>query len=90
MGQSTDFIFIPLSGCDVVLGVQWLITLGPILWNFKKLTIQVQWQRVTIIWKGQQPGQVSWMSKKQVTKLGNVTNTGVCAMLLTGVIEEQL
>ncbi|EEC80348.1 hypothetical protein OsI_22431 [Oryza sativa Indica Group] len=41
--DSEDFIIdcyvIPLEGYDVVLGVQWLRTLGPILWDFDKLTM---------------------------------------------------
>ena len=31
---------LPLGGCDVVLGSQWLPTLGPILWDFAKLWMQ--------------------------------------------------
>jgi hypothetical protein len=30
----TDFFILPLAGCDAVLGVQWLHTLGPIIWDF--------------------------------------------------------
>lgn len=26
-----DMYVIPLGGCDMVLGIQWIITLGPIL-----------------------------------------------------------
>ena len=29
-----------MGGCDIVLGVEWLRTLGPILMNFKELTMQ--------------------------------------------------
>lgn len=29
-----------LGGCDMVLGVDWLSTLGPILWDFIKLTMK--------------------------------------------------
>jgi hypothetical protein len=31
---------IDMGGCDIVLGVEWLRTLGPILVDFKKLTMQ--------------------------------------------------
>lgn len=31
-----------LSGCDIVLGVQWLRTLGPVLWDFDKLYMTFQ------------------------------------------------
>jgi hypothetical protein len=37
---SAEFFVLPLAGCQVVLGVQWLRTLGPILWDFGKLTMQ--------------------------------------------------
>lgn len=31
---------IPLRGCDMVLGVQWLFALGEIIWNFGCLTMK--------------------------------------------------
>jgi hypothetical protein len=36
----TDLFILPLAGCDAVLGIQWLRTLGPILWDFSALTMQ--------------------------------------------------
>ena len=36
----TEAMLIPLGGCDMVLGVQWLSTLGPVKWDFKKLTME--------------------------------------------------
>lgn len=36
---STTFYLLPLRGCDVVLGIKWLRTLGPITWDFSKLTM---------------------------------------------------
>ena len=35
-----DLFVLPLSGADIVLGVQWLKILGPVLTDFEKLTMQ--------------------------------------------------
>ena len=35
-----DFFLLPLEGCDAILGVQWLGTLGPILWDFGRMQMQ--------------------------------------------------
>eukprot|EP00268_Persea_americana_P002744 TRINITY_DN10847_c0_g2_i3.p1 TRINITY_DN10847_c0_g2~~TRINITY_DN10847_c0_g2_i3.p1 ORF type:complete len:146 (+),score=23.58 TRINITY_DN10847_c0_g2_i3:612-1049(+) len=35
-----DFYLLPLDGYDVVLGTQWLCTLGPIVWDFSKLQMK--------------------------------------------------
>jgi len=34
-----DLYVMPLAGFDMVLGTQWLATLGPILWDFGALTM---------------------------------------------------
>lgn len=36
----SDLYVLQLGGCDVVLGAQWLRTLGPILWDFEKLKME--------------------------------------------------
>ena len=33
----SDMFALPLGRCDVVLGVKWLHTLGPILWDFVEI-----------------------------------------------------
>jgi len=38
----THMFSIDMGGCDIVLGVEWLRTLGPILMDFKALTMQFQ------------------------------------------------
>lgn len=45
-----DCYVIPLDEFDVVLGVQWLATLGLILWDFSKLTMF--WLRDRSVWSG--------------------------------------
>ena len=49
----TDFYSIPLDGFDVVLGIKWLSTLGPILWDFASLTMSFNVEGKPIKWKGQ-------------------------------------
>ena len=49
---AADFLVLPLRGCDMVLGVQWLITVGPILWDFMLLTMQFRLGDRLIKWWG--------------------------------------
>lgn len=55
-----DCYIIPLDDFDVVLRVQWLHTLGPILWDFTKLTMS--------FWRDDHP--VSWTGL-DATSVGN-------------------
>lgn len=34
-----DMRVLQLKGCDMVLGIQWLATLGPVKWDFKNLSM---------------------------------------------------
>ena len=36
----SECMLLPSSCCDMVLGIQWLITLGPIVWDFQHLTME--------------------------------------------------
>ena len=42
----------PLGGCDLVLGTQWLNTLGIINWDFKHLTMGFQYGSNQIVLQG--------------------------------------
>ncbi|KAJ0051484.1 hypothetical protein Pint_01715 [Pistacia integerrima] len=45
-----DLFLLPLEGYDIVLGTQWLRTLGVINWDFTQLrmNLQLQAKRVTL------------------------------------------
>ncbi|XP_074297274.1 uncharacterized protein LOC141627979 [Silene latifolia] len=34
---NVDVMVVPLGGCEMVLGVQWLASLGPVSWDFREL-----------------------------------------------------
>ncbi|PHT68550.1 hypothetical protein T459_28037 [Capsicum annuum] len=40
MTFDSDMLVLPIGGCNMVLGIQWLISLGDIMWNFKKLKME--------------------------------------------------
>ena len=40
----TDVFIIALGSYDMVLGVQWLATLGSIMWNFEELTMEFSYK----------------------------------------------
>jgi len=44
---TSDFYLFSLGGYDVILGVHWLQTLGPTLWDFSKLTMEFCYQGKT-------------------------------------------
>ena len=44
-----DMRLIPLVGCDMVLGIQWLGQLGSILWEFKTLRMEFSWNGKKIV-----------------------------------------
>jgi hypothetical protein len=47
-----DLFILPLVGCDAILRIQWLRTLGPILWDFSMLWIEFQHEGATCILQG--------------------------------------
>ncbi|KAJ0044986.1 hypothetical protein Pint_05156 [Pistacia integerrima] len=49
---SLDLFILDLQGADVVLGVQWLATLGPIITNYADLTMSFQWRNRPVLLQG--------------------------------------
>ncbi|GJV04300.1 retrovirus-related pol polyprotein from transposon 17.6 [Tanacetum coccineum] len=71
-----DMMILPLEGCETVLGIQWLSTLGNIICNFRDLKMIFQYKGRTINLRGSQKGIVQWLQGKQLAK-----NMGVQAQL---------
>jgi hypothetical protein len=47
-----DLFVIPLAGYDMVLGTQWLATLGPVLWDFSRWNMTFEWHGKSVCWQG--------------------------------------
>ena len=67
----------------MVLGIQWLKTLGPIVWDFSTLTMQFAVNGETITLKRLKGGTIHVASKKQLSKLTKTASKNIFTMLLT-------
>ena len=73
---------LPLQDCDVALGVQWLKTLEPIIWNFTTLSMQFDYQGQNITLQGLQSGVIHYASKKQLSRMSVSASRGTSTFLL--------
>jgi hypothetical protein len=78
-----DFYLIPLGGCDVVLGVEWLRTLGPILWDFFSMTMQFGQGSNLTLFKGLNPTGLTMEDGHHFLKSSNSENKGFFLQFLT-------
>ena len=56
---ATNFYLIEFGGCDISLGAEWLQTLGPILWDFSKKSMQFKINGQEIAINGMTPSKAS-------------------------------
>lgn len=65
----TDIMILPFGGCDMVLGIQWLVTLGDIMWNFSDLKMVIPNGNKKVVLRGTQPNPVKLVTNKQAHKM---------------------
>ncbi|GJV17211.1 retrotransposon protein, putative, unclassified [Tanacetum coccineum] len=58
---------LPLGACDMVLGIQWLATLGDIQFNFEKLTMVFYVGNQKVLLRGAPQPSLKWMQPKEQT-----------------------
>ncbi|KAG7579311.1 Integrase catalytic core [Arabidopsis thaliana x Arabidopsis arenosa] len=68
-GFQSDILLIPLQGIDMVLGVQWLETLGRISWEFKKLEMRFKINNQKVLLHGLKEGSVREVKAQKLQKL---------------------
>ncbi|XP_030479163.2 uncharacterized protein LOC115696402 [Cannabis sativa] len=61
-----DLFVLPIWGLDVVLGMQWLQTLGPCLHDHKALTMEFQWEGKTVKLEGTSSSATQQLSFSQL------------------------
>eukprot|EP01018_Ginkgo_biloba_P009911 Gb_21318 [translate_table: standard] len=76
---SSDFYVIPLGGIDVVIGTQWLETLGEFKMNMTELYIKFQQDGKDIILKGIRPSPPKAISGHKMEKH---MQAGACSFML--------
>jgi hypothetical protein len=78
----TELFILPLAGCDVVLSIQWLRTLGPILWDFIELKMEFQFNGVSCILKGLKQGPLMTWEEGDSFKLPKHEQKGLLLQLI--------
>ncbi|KAH9779621.1 hypothetical protein KPL71_007762 [Citrus sinensis] len=63
---TTDFYVLPVTACQMVLGVQWLETLGPVETDYKKLTMTFQVGGVSHTFQGLGQTSIAALTDKEL------------------------
>jgi hypothetical protein len=79
--QKSHMFAIDMGGCDIVLGVDWLRTLGPILMDFKALTMQFDQEGHQYKFQGIIVGSPEVISSHRMEKLLKKDHSGVISQL---------
>ena len=65
---NSDVMLFPLGGCDLVLGIEWLVTLGDIMWNFDKLLMEFSFKGKRHVLRGLSSGGLKTIKRQQISK----------------------
>eukprot|EP00253_Pinus_taeda_P026929 PITA_26929 len=79
----THMFAIHMGGCDIVLGAEWLFTLGPITMDFQELYMSFKQNNSTHTFCGLQAGAPSIISSHRMEKLLKKGHHGVIAQFNT-------
>lgn len=84
---NAEMRLLPLGGCDMVLGVQWLSTLGPVLWDFKQLQMEFTVGEKKHVLKGDNATEVQLVNAKRMQHMINKGINGVMAQVCSIQVE---
>lgn len=66
---TTEIRTLPLDCCDLILGVQWLITVGPILWDFSNLLMEFHFQGLKHVLRGVSKNNFKFVKGRSLNKI---------------------
>ncbi|XP_071705151.1 uncharacterized protein [Rutidosis leptorrhynchoides] len=66
---SSEMVLIPLVGTEMVLGIQWLKTLGDIKWNFDELKMQFKYKGSKVQLRGTKKAELQLLEAKRVPQV---------------------
>nr|GEU89675.1 gypsy/Ty3 retroelement polyprotein [Tanacetum cinerariifolium] len=76
---TSDVMLLPLGGCEMVLGIQWLATLGDMQCNFKKLIMKFNHKGRQLVLRGMNNTHVHWMQgNKGMLKQAELFSMALC------------
>ncbi|KAF3641486.1 hypothetical protein FXO38_21615 [Capsicum annuum] len=64
-----DMLVLPIRGCNMVLGIQWLATLGDVMWNFRKLRMEFTIMGHKVSLRGIKPPAAKLVQPEKMEKL---------------------
>ena len=65
----SDVMLLPLGGCEMVLGIQWLSTLGDMKCNFNKLRMEFVYNKRKMVLRGTPKSTLEWMPNNKQNKI---------------------
>lgn len=86
---AVDLYILPLEGYDIVLGTQWLRTLGPIVWDFEKLLMAFNLGKEQVIFQGCATPPNRLVSAFQMQQLTKLLNRGFLLQIMEPVYATQ-
>ncbi|RWV89931.1 hypothetical protein GW17_00047901 [Ensete ventricosum] len=64
-----DFFLLPIDDYEVILGIEWLTTLGDISWNFSKLIMKFYCKGRQVTLRGKRGSHISTISTQRMEKV---------------------
>ena len=66
---NSNVMLLPLGGYDLVLGIEWLVTLGNIIFNFVRLVMEFSLKGKRHVLRGLSSGGLKTVKKQQISKV---------------------